>query len=263
MAKTLVFCTPGSSFPSVSVTGDRCELMCEHCMGKHLMGMKDIDTACLSAEKGMLVSGGCDLSGAVPVFSQFERLRMISDEGMVLNVHMGFSPKEEIIEIGKLNVIFSVDIHQDPGVISSVLHLDRSPAVYSQLLDTMISTGKKVIPHITVGFGTDDLYLSGKLVKSKGLDKIVLLTMVPTEGTAVEDVMIPEDAILSAVDMLIEMGLDVTLGCMRDRRLRTLERRCIERGVSRIANPSKETMNWAKDNGYEIIEEKLCCSVTL
>lgn len=261
--KTLVFCKPGTSFPTVSVTGDRCDQMCEHCMGKHLLGMRDLDSALRTAKNGMLISGGCDVNGAVPAYMFYDRLKELSDKEMMLNLHTGFSPRKEIEELGKLNIVFSVDVHQDPGVISSVLHLNRPPSDYSDLLDTMMSTGRKVVPHLTVGFGTDDLYLSGRLVRSKGLEKVVLLSMVPTEGTAVENVNIPEKAILSAIDMLNEIGLEVTLGCMRDRRLRTLETKCIEKGVTRIANPSNETVEWAKRNGFKIIEEELCCSISL
>lgn len=260
--KTLFVCRPGNDFPSISVTGDRCDLMCEHCLGKHLKGMKSPSEGMSAAKTGMLLSGGCDADGAVPVHSYIDMAEELSSRGLPINVHTGFSSDRDIADFGRLNVVFSVDVHQDPGVISSILHLDRKPEDYSKLLDTMIATGKKVIPHITVGFGTDDLYLSAKLIQSKGLKKVVLLSMVPTEGTIVEDVAISEDAILKAVDIMTEMGLEISLGCMRDRRLRMLERRCIEKGVKRIANPSNETVQWAKDNGCLIIEEPLCCSVT-
>ena len=141
----------------------------------------------------------------------------------------------------------------------SVLHLDRDPEDYSRLLDILIRTGVKVMPHITVGFGYDDLALSAELIRSKGLKEIVLLSMVPTPGTAVEESVLTEDAVMDAVRILQEKGLDVILGCMRDRSLRGLERRCIEAGICRLANPSSETLRWAEDNGYSIEIRRMCC----
>lgn len=258
----IVFSVPGNDFPSVSVTGSRCDLMCEHCKGYFLREMEAPDSD-FSSKNGILLSGGCDLNGAVPVISAINTIKSLSEKGKIVNIHCGFSSEKEIAEIGKHNVVFSVDLHQDQGVISSVLHLNKKPEDYSKLLDAMISTGKKVIPHITVGFGGDDLYMSGMLAKSKGLKKIVLLSMIPVENTVVEDTVISEEAVLEAYEMLKDMGLEVSLGCMRNRNLRTLEIRCIEAGMRRIANPSMQTISWAKEHGFEIVEEKLCCCVTL
>ena len=141
----------------------------------------------------------------------------------------------------------------------TVLHLDRDPKDYSELLDILIATGVRVVPHLTVGFGYNDLALSADLVASKGLKDVVLLSMVPTEGTMVEESVISEDAVMDAVGILQEKGLNVILGCMRDRSLRGLEKRCIQAGVTRLANPSAETLRWAEENGYKVEKKKMCC----
>ena len=110
-----------------------------------------------------------------------------------------------------------------------------------------------------MGFGYNDLALSADLVASKGLKDVVLLSMMPTEGTIVEESVITEDAVMDAVEILQEKGLNVILGCMRDRSLRGLEERCIQAGVLRIANPSSETLRWAEENGYRIEKKRMCC----
>ena len=266
---TVIAYYPGNDFPSVSVTGDRCDQMCEHCRGVHLRSMIPIsgnddlsDLAHGLNEKGCtgyLLSGGCDANGSVPV-GGFARTVKESSSGLLVNVHAGFISKVEADELAEAGVsCFSVDIHQDRGEMMTVLHLDRDPKDYSELLDTLISTGVKVVPHITVGFGYNDLNLSGELVASKGLKDVVLLSMVPTEGTMVEESVISEDAVMDAIGILKEKGLNVILGCMRDRSLRNLERRCIEAGILRLANPSLETLKWAEENGYKVEKKKFCC----
>ena len=266
---TVIAYYPGNDFLSVSVTGDRCDQMCEHCRGAHLRSMIPIsgnddlsDLAHGLKEKGCtgyLLSGGCDANGSVPV-GGFARTVKESSSGLLVNVHAGFISKAEADELAEAGVsCFSVDIHQDRGEMMTVLHLDRDPKDYSELLDTLISTGVKVVPHITVGFGYNDLNLSGELVASKGLKDVVLLSMVPTEGTMVEESVISEDAVMDAIGILKEKGLNVILGCMRDRSLRNLERRCIEAGILRLANPSLETLKWAEENGYKVEKKKFCC----
>lgn len=63
--------------------------------------------------------------------------------------------------------------------------------------------------------------------------------------------------------MLLKMGLDVTLGCMRDRRMRNIERMCIEAGITKMANMSLETEVWAISQGYKVEKTKRCCCFPL
>jgi uncharacterized radical SAM superfamily protein len=130
------------------------------------------------------------------------------------------------------------------------------------LLDDIISVGGRLAVHLTAGFGATDLMRSAELVKSKGLDEIVLLALVPTKGTITEDVLIAEDAVVEDVKALIAMGFKITLGCMRPRAHRDLETKCIEAGVRNIANPSRTTLAWAESRGMKVIERKTCCCVT-
>ena len=266
---TVVAYYPGSDYPSVSVTGTRCEQMCEHCKAVHLRGMipvsncDDLSDLAQSLVKkgctGYLLSGGCDSSGSVPV-GGFAKAVQDTSSRLLVNVHAGFITEREAKELADAGIsCFSVDIHQNKGEMMTVLHLDRDPKDYSELLDILISTGVKVVPHVTVGFGYDDLALSADLIASKGLKNVVMLSMMPTEGTMVEESVLTEDAIMDAVAILKDRGLNVILGCMRDRSLRNLERRCIEAGVTRLANPSLETLRWAEENGYRVEKRNLCC----
>jgi len=263
---------PGRSFPPVSVTGRRCDQMCEHCRGSHLKGMADaenttdllqlIDHLISSHGEGLLVSGGCDVNGSVPIMRAVDAIGHASGNGLSVNVHTGFISKKDAERLVAAGVdAFSVDVHQDPGVIRDILRLDVGPGAYSDLLDDIISAGGRPVPHLTVGFGTDDLVLSAELVRRKGLEEVVLLALVPTKGTITEGNLIPEDPVVDAAVMLMDMGFNVTLGCMRPRVHRTLEIRCIEAGVRRIANPSRHTISWAEAKGMDIVERRTCCCI--
>lgn len=261
---------PGRSFPAVSVTGEGCDLMCEHCKGSHLKGMSAADTVpkmmhiidgiIASGGEGLLISGGCDINGAVPVIIAEDAVRYASENGLKVNVHAGFAEKEDIRRLRDAGAsAFSADVHQDPAIIGGVLHLNVPSGAYADLLDVMTSLHAVTVPHLTAGFGAADLTGSAELVKSKGFGEVVLLALVPTKGTVTEDRLISEDAIVDAAEMLLRMGFSVILGCMRPRIHRDLEIRCIEAGVRRIANPSRRTLEWAAGKGMRIIGKRTCC----
>jgi len=263
----------GRPFPPVSVTGPECEQMCEHCKGKHLKGMIDVrgtpdlfrvvnDLSAAGAE-GLLVSGGCDTDGSVPVVKEADAIRYAVDNGLKVNVHTGFIGKEDAERLVNAGVeAFSVDVHQDPDIIRNILHLEVERDAYSETIDNIISAGGRPVAHLTVGFGDEDLLRSAELIVKKGFDEAVLIALVPTKGTMTEKTLVTEDEILEAVSRLMNMGLKVTLGCMRPRTHRDLERKCIELGVRRIANPTRETVRWAKERGMRVIEMMTCCCIT-
>jgi len=259
---------PGKAFPAVSVTGQGCDLKCLHCKGYHLKNMHPattFDELLKMAEKvknnegtGMLISGGCDLRGMVPLHSSLSAIRRISDMGLEVNVHSGFLSEREAMDLVNAGVtVFSMDIHQDQMIISNVLNLQETSDRYGETIDNIINAGGRIVPHITIGFGAEDLLFSISLLKEKNIKEIVVLALVPTPGT---DVYAPsEDGVLAAINILVESGFDVTLGCMRSREYETVETECIKMGVRRIANPSLKTVKWAKENGFVVEEIKKCC----
>ena len=267
--RTITAYRPGASFPAVSVTGDRCDLMCDHCRGAHLRGMtpaanhgdllKKASEIKRKGGNGMLISGGCDLSGRVPLLRYEDEIRKAAGMGLELNVHAGLVNREEAKRLVDSGIsVFSVDVHQDPAIIKNVLHLTRGPEAYAETMDAIIEAGGRVVPHVTVGFGTADLILSAELLKSRNITEITLLALVPTDGTDVH-APVPREGVLEAVSVLTEMGFTVTLGCMRSRDA-LLEIGCIKAGVRKIANPSVRTVRWAEDNGFKVAEIGKCCS---
>ena len=214
---------------------------------------------------GMLISGGCDAFGKVPVLSFTEVLGRISGMGLEINMHAGFLTHDEAKELVNAGVRrFSVDVHQDPDVIRNVLHLndngrtEESVRRYESTIENITDAGGRVIPHVTSGFGKD-LELSGQLLKRMNIKNAVVLALVPTPG-AMTDITPSRETVLRDIGILLDMGLNVTLGCMRSRNYGDLETECLKMGVRHIANPSQRTVEWARDNNIEFeISEKCCC----
>jgi uncharacterized radical SAM superfamily protein len=218
-----------------------------------------IDRLISAGGEGLLFSGGCDKNGSVPIMRAVNAIGYATRNGLKVNVHTGFINKENAERLVSAGVrYFSVDVHQDPEIIKNVLNLDVPPDAYSDMLDNILSAGGTPVPHLTAGFGTKDIIRSAELVKSKGLTNVTLLALVPMKGTTIEHT-ISEDAIVDAARMLIGMGFNVTLGCMRPRVHRDLEVRCMEMGIRNIANPSRAAISWAVGKGMNVIEKRMCC----
>lgn len=267
--RTVANFSPGTGFPAVSVTGTECELMCAHCMGKHLCGMipaggperllEIAEEVIAAGGEGMLISGGSRYDGKVPLAHFYSAMREIADRGLLINVHPGIIGREDaelLVSSGASR--FSVDLHRDPETIRRVFNLP-GPEVYEGTLDSVMRAGGKPVPHLTVGFGDADLIGSAELAISRGLEDVVLLALVSTEGTPFEDHKVSEKDVTDAVETLMEMDLSVTLGCMRDRRMRDLERKCVDLGVRKIANMSRGTEERLLSEGFDIVRFDRCC----
>jgi len=262
-----IFYRPGRKFPAVSVTGTVCEQMCGHCKGYHLRNMipavsaEELISEAVRIKKeggtGMLISGGCDANGRIPVTELAGAIGKVKDIGLEINLHAGFLTEDEAKILVASGVDrFSTDVRQDPEIIKNVLHL-QGPEAYDETLRNIMGAGGNVIPHITSGFGKD-LELSMELLKTLNIRDVVVLALVRTPGT--DNVEPSEETVLEDIRELLDSGFNVILGCMRSRNYENLEIECLKMGVRHIANPSQRTVKWAKDNniGFEI-SEKCCC----
>lgn len=266
---TLWLFFPYKCHPTVSVTGDMCDLKCLHCMGHYLKDMvplRSVDSVVSYADSldenvtSMTFSGGCDLRGSVPLLMVENGIKHVSGKGIRVCAHTGFQTKDELKKLIDSGVSeFLIDLHQDCEIIRNVLNLERSPDEYSELIDNILELGGNVTVHLCLGFGRIDFELSKNLLKKKGISDVTILTLVPTEGTCIEDSVLTEDAVMYCINDLIESGFNVTLGCMRDRSLRDLERKCIDAGIRKIANPSSETEKYAEEKGLLTIRKNTCC----
>lgn len=261
--------SPGKGFPSVSVTGRKCGQMCAHCMGRHLCGMapsEDPETLLEVAERvlrtggeGMLLSGGSGKDGRVPLAPFASAIRRISNSGLLINAHPGvIGPKDASLLVSSGVSRFSVDVHQDPYVIGSVFNLP-GPEVYEGTIDAILGAGGVPVPHLTAGLGDRDIAGSAELLVKKGIMHAVLLALVPTRGTPFENRGASEGDVTEAVGILSDMGISVTLGCMRDRSMRGLEMKCVEMGVRAIANMSRDTEGHLVSEGFRVKSFRRCC----
>src|SRR3970282_308424 len=178
LEKEIVFHAPGlkrfktseyttqevTRFASISVTGTECALACEHCKTHVLEGMTALprfdgslfDLCCELAERGargVLISGGCDKHGRVPLLRHIPDLRSARRElGFTIRVHPGLPDDETVAGLAEVGLDGAmVDIIGDDATIREVYHLDTTIAEYEMVLERLYRYMVPAGPHTTLG----------------------------------------------------------------------------------------------------------------
>ena len=269
---------PSGRFPSISVTGPRCQLDCAHCGGHYLESMLSAETPdelrALASEledrdcSGFLLSGGCDPDASIP-FGPFASViaEIKRNTKLQVSVHPGLIREEEASDLVEAGVdVFCIDIVQDPWVIREVLGLKVIPHAYEDALASLFRAGAvQVVPHITIGLHGDDL--SGErsaidLVSRYPISSLALLSFIPTPGSRMATTpTVSDEHFLKLVEHAVgKVSCPVTLGCMRPRGNPDLEVKCFEAGIAGIAVPSGETVRRLERSGVKVEKKEVCCS---
>ena len=267
-------------YPAVSLTGSRCDLLCEHCKGRLLEPMIHVhDPAELCRvsvrlkEKGafgILLSGGSDISGKLPWEKFYEAIARTHEEtGLFMSAHVGFPDLETCRELKKAGVKQALmDVMGDRETAVRVYHL-KSEDIVLGALENISRSGLALAPHIVAGL------LYGRLGGEKNAlgvidrhkpDVLVIVVLTPLKGTPMASAVPPsplEVARLIAEARLLMPEVPIALGCERprNRQGRILESLALRAGVTRMAVWSDEVLQEAIRLGLEPRFQPTCCSV--
>jgi len=279
MVRTLSIFRPGRSYPSVSATGADCALMCDHCRGHYLEAMHDVSREgellrfasmlWKRGGKGFLLSGGCDADGRIPFPPHIlEQVRGIkASTGLVINAHTGLVGGEEARALAEAGIdCFSFDVVADRSILKDIMHLDATSSDVRSSLRSLVSTGKRVVPHVLAGLkgviGEAERE-AVSIAAEMEPDMAVLILHIPTKGTPLEGVDgTPSRQVISLAGSMRE-GMprsELVLGCMRPRGDPCLEVEVLRCGFDGIVQPSSRTMEWIGSEGYIVREVEGCCA---
>jgi uncharacterized radical SAM superfamily protein len=270
-------------FVSISVTGSACALSCEHCKMKVLHGMEDLsrsgeslfDLCARLAERGargVLVSGGSDARGCVPLLGHMQDLWRVRRElGLVVRVHPGLPDEATCRGLGEVGIDGAmVDIIGHEDTIREVYHLDAVPADYDRVLECLDRHGVPTVPHIILG-----LHFGRMLGEEQALrivarhppKLLVLVVLMPLGGTTMAGVVPPSLAEIGAFFAAARSALPATpilLGCARplgDMKEK-IDRLAVDTGLNGIAYPADGIVAYARDKGLEPDFINACCGVS-
>lgn len=268
-------------YPAISITGESCELNCDHCGGKLLKSMIPVTTPekllekCVkineSGTQGCLISGGCLKNGRLPwepfieAISEVKKLTTLN-----ISIHSGLIDLEtakRFKDAGIDQVL--IDVIGDDETFKTVCHANAGIDSIRNSLKALKQAGISIAPHIVAG-----LYygkIKGELNALKMIAEfeppiLVIVVLMPLTGTPMQDILPPDPfdvAKLIAMARIQMPDTIISLGCARPRGKisEKLETLAIDSGANRIAIWSDAAIKRAKEYGLEIGFHKTCCSV--
>ena len=269
-------------FAAISVTGNHCDLQCAHCKGNLLESMipaKDPETFFQVADRlrlngayGILVSGGADQNGEVPLKIFISAIRTIKekDPQFKVIVHTGLIRREiakELKEAGVDQIL--IDVIGDDETIREVYHLNKRVQDYEETLWMLKEMGHCLAPHIIIGHHFGEIkgeWKALEMVTRVGVETIVLVilkTLLPVEKNHFKIPKPDETSRISAIARILNPKIPIRMGCIRPAHpwKVKMEKGFIDSGVNTIAYPLQGTIDYAKEIGLKTKFIEMCCSL--
>ncbi len=254
--------------------------MCRHCKGKLLESLV-YATTCdelvkkalalyKNGAKGILLTGGCDERGRVPISDIVPAIKTIKDKtGMMLIAHTGFISREEATAMRGSGLDgIGFDVIGDMGTAKEVYGISVSEREYMESLRAIEDSGLMVFPHVCVGLHFGELrgeLRALELIREVKPATVIITGLMPVAGTPMAHIKPRLSDFEKVITRAVEMFPDnpVVLGCAhssgKDRE--EIEMIAMKCGVSGIAAPAVRTARFAVENGFEVNYYGMCCGL--
>ena len=269
-------------FAAISVTGGHCDLQCAHCKGKLLESMTPAegpesflqvaDQLRLNGAHGILVSGGADRNGEVPLEKFIPSIRALKENNPQFKVivHTGLVRREiakALKESGVDQIL--IDVIGNNDTIREVYHLNKRVEDYEQTLWMLKEMGHRLAPHIIIGHHFGEIrgeWRALEMVTRIGVETIVLVILKDLLLNEKNHFKVPtpeETAKIPAIARILNPDIPIRLGCIRPAHpwKAAVERGFIDSGVNTISYPLQGTIDYAKEIGLDTKFVEMCCSL--
>ncbi|HHW07195.1 MAG TPA: radical SAM protein [Clostridia bacterium] len=269
------------AFVQISVTGTACALKCAHCNSHLLKSMlpveSELDLISLGQRllevgtKGVLISGGADSHGRVPLKDFLSGIEYLKQIGLKVIVHSGLIDPETAAGLKKAGVDqVLLDVIGDERTIREVYHLAKTPEDYRRSLYVLREVGLPVVPHIVAGlyFGNWEGELDAlAAVTSCRPEAVVIVVLNPLPGTEMAGVVPPfPEAVgkLVAAARVANPTIPLMFGCaVPPRPAKDLyQEAALMAGVNGVAYPTDTIVEKAQQLGLDTWFSELCCSLS-
>jgi uncharacterized radical SAM superfamily protein len=269
-------------FAAISVTGSHCELHCAHCRGTLLDSMipaadpetfsKTMDRLRSGGAHGVLVSGGADRNGAVPLKAFIPAIGHMKKKNPQFRiiVHTGVIEEADARDLKNAGVDqILIDVIGDDDTIREVYHLNKRIEDYEKTLRMLKEMGHRLAPHIIIGHHFGEIrgeWRALEMITQVGVETLVLVVIKPLRKTGFNLIRIPspeETSKVSAIARILNPTLPIRTGCIRPARpsKAAMERGFIDSGVNTLAYPLQGTIDYAKEIGLDVRSVEMCCSL--
>jgi uncharacterized radical SAM superfamily protein len=286
--KVITFYLPGmfrcdgvaGKYPAISITGTECALSCDHCKGALLQSMISASTPALLVEKcmflaekgnhGVLISGGCDEEGRLPWKKFIPAIRELKEKtGLFISIHCGLLDDATALDLKEAGVDQAlIDVIGDDETYRSIYHVTFGVSRIESTLESLQKARLPVTPHIVCGLHYGSIRGEKKaieMISRFDAEQVVIVSYMKTPGSDKSKFVLPraeEVAEIIAQTRLHIPGVNINMGCARERGNTLLETLAIDAGVNRMAIPSDEAIKRAMEYGLDIRYQRTCCSVS-
>jgi uncharacterized radical SAM superfamily protein len=269
-------------FAAISVTGGRCDLRCAHCKGRLLESMipavdpeafsEAVGRLRLNGAHGILVSGGADQNGEVPLEKFIPPIKTLkeNDPQFRVIVHTGLIRRETANKLKEAGVDqILIDIIGDDDTIREVYHLNKRVEDYEETLWMLKEMGHRLAPHIIIGHHFGEIrgeWRALEMVTRVAVETIVLVilkNLQPGEENLFKVPNPEEISRISAIARILNPGIPIRMGCIRPAHpwKAAMEKGAIDSGINTIAYPLQGTIDYAKEIGLDTKFIEMCCSL--
>jgi hypothetical protein len=268
-------------YRAVSITGDRCELDCDHCKGTLLKTMPHAtDSQALvrlgleAADRGdfgLLVTGGCDPQGRLPWKDFLPALHSLkAGTNLTITVHSGQVDRQTAEALKDSGVDQAlVDVIGDDATAREVYHLPGGVSTIRKTMDSLAEAGLEIVPHVLYGlhYGMERGEQAAlEILRQYPLNKYVVVVVVPKKGTPMAEIKVPAPERVAAFIANARLRLPdliASLGCARPRGhySRNLDVLAVKAGINSLALPSDPALEEARSRGLEVLHKETCCSL--
>jgi uncharacterized radical SAM superfamily protein len=219
---------------------------------------------------GVLISGGCQSDGSVPLDRFVNAIAQIKKElNLTTVVHTGVINKESAQELRNAGVDAALmDIIGSDETIREIYQLNAKVTDYDQSLANLSNAGIPFIPHVLVGLHYGKLRgeLSAlQMIAKYNPSAVIVISFMPIHGTKMESVEPPAPMDIGRVIIAARLMMPKTplvLGCMRPKGKHRDETDtlAVKVGVNAIAFPTEAAITLAEQMEYQVSFSSLCCS---
>lgn len=268
-------------FPSISITGSKCQLQCEHCKGKLLETMipattpKRLLEVCTRIKeeggRGCLISGGSNKDGSVPLMDFIPIMKRIKQElELDMVVHTGIVHPNLAEALAEVEIDAAmIDIIGSKETIKSVYHLGLTVDALDRSLFLLEQSQIPIVPHLVVGIQYGMIKGERKalqILSKHRLAALVIVAFMPLDQTPMEHVAPSSPTDIARVILasrFIMPDTPLLLGCARPRGEHKSETDilAIKAGVNGIAYPSDGGYRFARKKELTIKFSEECCAL--
>jgi uncharacterized radical SAM superfamily protein len=226
----------------------------------------------LNGAYGILVSGGADRDGEVPLEEFIPSIRALKENNPQFKVivHTGLIQKEmakALKEAGVDQIL--IDIIGNDDTIREVYRLNKMVEDYEETLWMLKEMGHRLAPHIIIGHHFGELrgeWRALELVTRVGVETIVLVVFKTLNASDKNHFKVPkpeETSKISAIARILNPSIPIRMGCIRPAHpsKAAVEKGFIDSGVNTIAYPLQGTIDYAREIGLVTKFVEMCCSL--